>query len=288
MVRSRLTLIASIASLLLPRPAAAEGHAEPRPPRKLSIVPFYAPEQLWRLYSPLVEFLRQETGEPWELALQPGHEALVDAFCAGGIDLAVLGPVPLARVNRRCGGVPFLVALGAEGDATYRSVLLTADPAVTSVAGLRAKEVGFFRGSTAAHVVPARMLADAGLEPDAYRPVWLESQDRLVAALLAGRISAAGVKSALYERVKDEAGLRLLGTSGPLPNFSVVASPSLPPAARERIAAALLRLRPAQRAADAERVRSWDDELRHGFVRATPEHLAAARALQELAEGHGP
>ena len=274
--------IALLAALAV-APRAGGGAEFPRSPpaRKVAIVPFYAPEQMWRLYAPFVEYLRRETGEPWELALHPSHEAILADLCAGRVDVALLGPVPLARLGRRCGGVPLLVALGPGGDPTYRSVLLTADPAVGSVEALRGKEVGFFRGSTAAHVVPVKLLADAGLPPGSYRPVYLESQDRLVAALLAGKISASGVKSALHERFRGEPGLRVLRTSGPLPNFAFAA---LPPAAGslERFRAALLRLRPRERAADAELVQAWDDEIHHGFVPPGDEYLAAVRALGEL------
>lgn len=285
MRRPRIALLAPLGALFACALAQPGRAAAPDPaPRRLAVVPFYAPEQMWRHYSPLVEFLRRETGERWELSLPPDHAALVDAFCAGEVDVALLGPVPLGRVNRRCGGLPFLVALGPSGAPTYRSVLVTADPAVTSVAALRGKPVGFFRGSTAAHVVPAQLLAEAGLEPGSYRPVFLESQDRLVAALLAGKISGAGVKSALYRRFEREPGLRQLQTSGPLPSFSFAALPAFPAASRERFAAALLRLRPRERPADAERVRSWDDELRHGFVRSTPAHLHAVLALQALTD----
>jgi phosphonate transport system substrate-binding protein len=163
-------------------------------------------------------------------------------------------------------------------------VLLTADPAVTSVAALRGKEVGFFRGSTAAHVVPVRLLGDAGLSPESYRPVFLESQDRLMTALLAGKISAAGVKSALYERFRSEPGLRVLATSEPLPNFAFAALQSSPRGRLERFAAALRRLKPAERTADAELVRSWDDEIRHGFVAPAADYLPAVRALDEATE----
>jgi phosphonate transport system substrate-binding protein len=270
-------------SLVAPRAAPAVPEAQPAP-RRLAVVPFYSAEQIWRLYTPFVEFLRRETGERWELTLHPTHDALVEEFCAGRVDLALLGPMPLARVVKRCGGEPVLVALGPGGTPSYRSVLLTTDPAASTVRALRGKEIGFFRGSTAAHVVPMKLLEDAGLAPGSYRPVFLESQDRLVAALLAGKVSAAGVKSALYQRVEKEQGLRVLATSGPLPNFTFAALPALPAATRERLTAALLRLRPQSRAADAELVKGWDDEIRHGFVRPTPEHLAAVLELQEVTE----
>ena len=188
----RLTIaLAIVLTIGLPTPGAA-GPA-PAPVRKLAVVPFYAPEHMWRLYTPFVEFLRRETGEAWELSLHPSHEALREDFCAGRVDVALLGPVPLGRIHRQCAGAPLLVALGPAGVSTYHAVIVTADPAIATLDALRGKEVGFFRGSTAAHAVPVRLLANAGLAPGSYRSVWLEGQDRLMGAVLARKVSAAGL-----------------------------------------------------------------------------------------------
>ncbi len=263
---------------------AASPVAPPAPGRSLAVIPFYAPERMWTVYAPVVEYLRRETGEAWSLTLPATHEELIEELCAGRIDVALIGPVPLGRANLRCGAVPFLVPLGPGGAPVYESVLLTSDPAVGSIEALRGKEIGFMRGSTAAHVLPVTMLAEAGLDRASYVPVFLESQDRLMAALLARRISAAGVKSALHRRFRDEPGLRVLRTSGPLPNFAFVSLPSLPKPTRERVSAALLRLRPLERADDAALVKGWDDEIRNGFVRPPPDYLSAVLALRERTE----
>lgn len=273
-------LALAVGAILFAAPAAA---AEPAT-RTLGVIPFYAPERMWTLYSPLVEHLGRATGEPWKLALRGDHAAVIDDLCFGRVDVALLGPVPLGRANRRCGATPFLVALGANGAPDYRSVLLTADPAITSVAGLRGKRIGFFKGSTAAHVAPAQLLSEAGLPPGSYTAVFLESQDRLMSALLAGKIQAAGVKSALHKRFEREPGLRVLATSAPLPNFAFAALPSFGRQARERFAGALLRLRPRERPADAETVKSWDDEVKNGFVEPAPGYLPAVLSLQGVTE----
>lgn len=283
---------AALSALLLASPRASAPAERPAPaPRTFAVVPFYAPERMWLLYSPFVEHLGRATREPWRLAVHPSHEALIDDLCAGKVDVALLGPVPLARANHRCGAVPFLVVLGADGSPTYRSVLLTTDPEVTSTEQLRGREIGFFQGSTAAHVLPVQMLTEAGLPPASYQAAFFESQDRLMTALLAKKVAAAGVKSALFDRFAKEPGLRRLQSSAPLPSFSFAARPSLAPAARERFASALLRLQPRTRRADAEVVKRWDDELRNGFVRPAPAFLPSVLALQEATErvlGHGP
>lgn len=282
--RSALCACALALTLAAAPPVAAAADSAAPAVRTLAAIPFYAPERMWQLYEPLVDYLTRAAGEKWELKLFPNHETMIEGVCAGTVDVTLLGPVPLGRVNRKCGAVPILVALGKDGQPVYHSMLLTADPAVTSVAGLRGRKVGFLKGSTAAHVLPLRMLGDAGLGPGAYQPVFLESQDRIVTALLAHEIDGAGVKEALYRRFQGEPALRLLQTSEALPNFAFVTLPSQPAEVRERFAAALLKLHPFESGRDAETVKGWDDEVRNGFTRPAPDFLPAVLGLADVAE----
>jgi len=244
----------------------------------LAVVPFYSPEKMWLLYSPVVEYLRKSTGQPWELMLCHNHDEFVDAICDGRATAALAGPVPLGRAYHRCGARPFLVALDKHGKPSYRSVILTNESALTSLADLKGKKVGFFKGSTAAHIVPAKMLIDAGLSPSAIRPVFLDSQDRLISALLGGEIAAAGVKEALYQKFRKE-GLHVVATSGKLPNFALCASPTVSPKSRERLMTALLSLKPSTHRHDAETVKNWDDEVKNGFIVPDNEFLPLALTL---------
>jgi ABC-type phosphate/phosphonate transport system substrate-binding protein len=284
-VPTKLLAVALGTSLLLaPALAIAAAPAPPTRTRRLAVVPFFSPELMWRLYAPLVDHLSRETGETWTLVLPASHAAFDDAVCGGTVDVALVGPAPLARLNRRCALLPFLVALGPDGRADYHSMLVTASPEVTSVAALRGKRIAFFKGSTAAHVVPAKLLADAGLGPGSYQPLFLESQDRVMTAVLTGKAAGGGVKSALYRRFAGEPSLRLLQTSGALPNFAFGALPATPKAVRERVSAALLRLHPRESPVDAGRVKDWGDEIKNGFVTPPPGFLDAALELLKSSE----
>ncbi len=255
-------------------PAFAEVSGAATTPRTLAVIPFYAPERIWQFYTPFIEYLRRETGEPWELKLYPNHDTMIEGVCAGEVDVALLGPVPLARVNSKCGVVPFLVPNGKDGKPTYRSMVITSETGITTLAGLRGKKIGFFKGSTAAHIVPTKMLRDAGLEPGSFEPVFLESQDRIMTGLLTHEVSGAGVKETLYRRFEKEP-VHLLQASEDLPNFSFSALPAQPPERRERFVAALLKLKPLEKPADAATVKGWDDEIKNGFAPPTPDFLPA-------------
>jgi phosphonate transport system substrate-binding protein len=258
--------------LLLPGPVGAENRQSLPSRYTVAVIPFYSPEKIWLLYSPLIEYLKKTTGHPWELKLYPNHDALIEDLCGGQIGVALLGPVPLGRANRKCDVVPLVVALSMDDKPTYRSVIVTSDSAVTTLDGVRGKKFGFFKGSTAAHIVPAKLLKDAGLGMEAVVPVFLESQDRIMTALLTREISAAGVKETLYRKFEREP-LRVLTISGPLPNFAFSALPSLPSRVREPFVQALLRLKPHTNARDAKMMKGWDDEIRNGFMLPAQDYL---------------
>lgn len=270
--------------LLFPLGAGAETPPAPPSPSSaytLAVIPFYSPEKIWLLYEPFIQYLRSETGLPWELKLFPDHKSLLHDVCNGTVGISLLGPVPMGRANQTCGLEPFVVALDKDGNPSYRSVVLTSDPEVTSLKLMRGRKFGVFKGSTAAHILPLKMLKDAGLGTEAIQEEFYLSQDRIMTALLSKEISAAGVKEALYRKFKNEP-LRVLQTSDPLPNFSFCALPSLPAVIRERFIAVLLKLQPLANADDAEVVKGWDDEIKNGFMLPTQEYLASVRKLHAI------
>ena len=125
-VRLTIATLSLLGLLAVPcRTLAADAFAPARDTHTLAVIPFYSPERMWQLYTPFIDYLRRETGEPWELKLYPNHEAMVAGVCRGEVDVTLLGPAPLGRVNRACGVVPILVPLGKEGKPLYHSMLLT-------------------------------------------------------------------------------------------------------------------------------------------------------------------
>lgn len=280
-----LPLAVSLLLLLLPGFGAAQRASSPPAGRDseytISVIPFYSPEKIWTLYAPFVDFLRESTGKPWELKLYASHDKLIEGLCDGKVSLALLGPVPLGRVMEKCGAEPITVALGRDGTPFYRSILVTSDPAINSVEGLRDKKVGMFKGSTAAHVVPRKLLREAGLGNGEFVPVFYEGQDHIVNALLARQISGAGLKEGLFKKFKGE-GLRALKASEPLPNFAFAAAPGLSGATRKLFTETLLRLHPATSESDAKRMATWDDEIRNGFITPTASFNSSIKELLAL------
>lgn len=276
-----LCLIASpLASL---RAAEAEPAAAPTADSEytLTVIPFYGAEKIWALYTPFIDFLKQSTGKPWSLKLFSTHKAVIDGLCSDQVALALLGPVPMARVMEQCQAQPVAVALGKDGTPFYHSVIVSTDPAVSSLDRLRAKRIGFFKGSTAAHILPRAMLRQSGLNTADFIPVFYEGQDQIVNALLTRQVVAAGLKETLFAKFKDD-GLRALAISEPVPNFAFAAAPNARPETKKLFADTLLRLKPTANTSDQQQMAAWDDEIKNGFTPPTDTFRAAVRDLLAL------
>ncbi len=265
---------------------SASAVAEQKPAQKkeqgseytLTVIPYYAPDKLWVKFAPLVEYLRKTTNRPWELKLYPSHDMTIDALCSGDVSFALLGPVPAARSIEKCGVVTAVVAINADGNPYFHSVIVTADPSIASLAHLKDRKFGLFKGSTVAHIVPIRMLRSAGLGKHDIKPVFFEGQDRIMNALIAGEVSAAGMKDTLYKRFQ-ESRLRVLIRSEPLPNFAFTAGPNISSSTKELFARALLRLKPGKNEPDRKLMQEWDDEIKNGFMPPTPSYQPSVMNL---------
>lgn len=253
----------------------------PLSPYTLTVIPYYSPEKIWVKFAPFIEYLRKETGHPWELKLYHNHPSLLKGLCSGEVSFALLGPVPLGRAITQCNAGIVAVALGKDGRPYYRSVILTGDPAVRSLEALKGRRFALFKGSTAAHVLPLRMLRDAGLKEGDYTPVFYESQDRIMNALLGREVAGAGVKESLYLKFRNEA-LLPLKASEALPGFALASGPSVGAAAQKLLAGALIRLDPKTSANDRQLMQDWDDEIRHGFVAPPPDYRASVLNVLSL------
>lgn len=248
----------------------------------ITVIPFFSPEKIWALYTPFIDFLKQSTGKPWSLKLFPTHKTLINALCSNQVSFALLGPVPLGRVIAQCNAEPIVVAISNDGTPFYRSIIVSTDPAVTSLEKLRGKRFGFFKGSTAAHILPRQILQQSELNNDVV-PVFYEGQDHIVNALMRRQVTAAGLKESLFNRFKDN-GFRVLAISDPAPNFAFAAAPGASSESKKLFADRLLRLAPAANDSEQKIMAGWDAEIRHGFIPPTSAFRNAVKDLLSLTD----
>jgi len=287
-VRRDVTLIVVLVlALLVPGLAAQEkdgGKSET--PHQFGVVSFYSPRMMYLKYQPLVDYLSEYTGRPWELHINTSYQQTVDELCSGELTAAYLGPLTYVRAHAECGAEPIL-RLQTSGRDTYRSYILVRDDSpVREVADLQGKRFGFGSAlSTSSHLVPRAMLVKAGVDLGVgTQCLYFEHHERAARAVLTGEADACGVRDIVGEKFLGR-GLRILARSRPIPNFPFVISPSGSDEIRRQIVRALVEL-PKKDSGIARRMAAWDEELARGFVSSNDAEYEMVRTLAE--EVFGP
>ena len=83
----------------------------------------YTPRLMYLKYQPLVDYLGEHTGRPWELRISTSYQQTAEELCAGKLTAAYLGPWTYVRAHEACGAEPVL-RLQTAGRETYRSYIL--------------------------------------------------------------------------------------------------------------------------------------------------------------------
>ncbi len=263
---------------------SGRGTASDDAPSRLGVVSFYNPRSMYVKYQPLVDYLSEHTGGPWELAVSASYQEAVDELCAGRVALAYLGPLSYARAHAECGAEPLLRLQTRGSDVFHSDILVRSDSPFESLEDLAGHRIGFGDVlSTSSHLVPRAMLQSAGLE--AGRDVacrYFGQHERAARAVLMGEVEACGVRDVIGDLFLHR-GLRRLARSGPIPAYPWVVPPDSSGRDREALAAVLVRF--PGRAQPRRSEERWDLELTGGFTAAADADYDVVRRLAERVFG---
>lgn len=151
------------------------------------------------------------------------------ALLANELDFAMAGPSEYLLLKARANAVPIAGVTRSD----YYSVFVTlADSDVATLADLKGKKIAMWsEGATAGHIVPTKMLLDAGLQTDAYEALMLGKDG--VDALLSGEVDAWVTSHTRYQKNLTQLGrkddVKIVAQGEPLPPDIFVANPNLDP-----------------------------------------------------------
>lgn len=243
MIRPFLRALAALAFAL------SAGHASADPVFRITVIPDESPTELARKAAPLVHYLEARLGTHVEFTPVTDYPAAVEALVAHKVDLAWFGGFTLVQARQRSGGkvVPLVQR---EEDQHFRSVFITADPAIQSLADLRGKDFSFgAQSSTSGHLMPRHFLNEAGFDVDKgfHRVAFSGAHDATVAAVAGGKVQAGVLNISVWERLVSEhrvdpARVRVFHTTPPFHDYNWSVNADLPPATREKLQKAFLDL----------------------------------------------
>jgi phosphonate transport system substrate-binding protein len=216
---------------------------------RVTAIPDESPTELARKAAPLIKYLEGKLGMKVEYTPVTDYAAAVETLVNRKVDLAWFGGFTFVQANVRSGGKVIPLAQREE-DTRFRSVFITSDPAIKTLADLKGKDVSFgSASSTSGHLMPRSFLLQAGLNPeqDFKRVAFSGAHDATIAAVAAGKVQAGALNISVWEKFVaegkvDTTKVHVFFTTPPYYDYNWTVHADMPAALREKLTQALLAL----------------------------------------------
>ena len=216
---------------------------------RITAIPDESPTELARKAEPLIRYLESRLGVKVEYTPVTDYAAAVEALVNRKVDMAWFGGFTFVQASVRSGG-KVIPLVQREEDEKFRSVFITVDPAIKTLADLRGKDLSFgSQSSTSGHLMPRSALLAAGIDPDrdCHRVAYSGAHDATVAAVASGKVQAGALNVSVWEKLVaekkvDTTKLRVFFTTAPYYDYNWSVHADLPAALREKLTQALLAL----------------------------------------------
>jgi phosphonate transport system substrate-binding protein len=228
---------------------SAAGIAHAQQVLRVTAIPDESPTELARKAAPLMKYLEGKLGMKVEYTPVTDYAASVEALVNRNVDLAWFGGFTFVQAHARSGGKA-LPIVQREEDEKFRSVFITADPAIKTLADLKGKDVSFgSQSSTSGHLMPRSFLLQAGVDPDKdfRRVAYSGAHDATIAAVAAGKVQAGALNISVWEKFVaekrvDTAKVAVFYTTPAYYDYNWTVHADMPAALREKLTQALLAL----------------------------------------------
>ena len=218
---------------------------------RVTAIPDESPTELARKAAPLVKYLEAKLGMKVEFTPVTDYAAAVETLVSRKIDLAWFGGFTFVQANARSGG-KVIPLVQREEDEKFRSVFITSDPDIKTLADLKGKDVSFgSQSSTSGHLMPRSFLLQAGVDPDKdfRRVAFSGAHDATIAAVAGGKVQAGALNISVWDRFVadkkvDTSKVRVFYTTPPYYDYNWTVSADMPAALRDKITQAFLSLSP--------------------------------------------
>ena len=246
-LHARLTRRALLAATVL---SAATARAQGTPGVfRVTAIPDESPTELARKAAPLMKYLEQRIGMKVEFTPVTDYAAAVEAIANSQVELAWFGGFTFVQAKERSGG-KVIPLVQREEDEKFRSVFITTNDAIKSLADLKGRTFTFgSQSSTSGHLMPRSFLLAAGIDPDRdmKRVAYSGAHDATVAAVASGKVDAGALNISVWDKLVadkkvDPARVRVFFTTAPYFDYNWTVRSDMAPALRERITKAFLDL----------------------------------------------
>ncbi len=216
---------------------------------RVTAIPDESPTELARKAEPLVKYLESKLGMKVEFTPVTDYAAAVETLVNRKVDMAWFGGFTFVQANARSGG-KVIPLVQREEDEKFRSVFITSDPLIKTLADLKGKDVSFgSQSSTSGHLMPRSFLLQAGVDPDKdfHRVAYSGAHDATIAAVAAGKVQAGALNISVWDKFVadkkvDTSKVHVFFTTPPYYDYNWSVHADMPAALREKLTQALLGL----------------------------------------------
>lgn len=219
---------------------------------RVTAIPDESPTELARKAAPLVKYLEDKLAMKVEFTPVTDYAASVEALVNKKVDLAWFGGFTFVQASVRAAaqGGKVVPLVQREEDERFKSVFITSDPAIKSLADLKGKDVSFgSQSSTSGHLMPRSFLLQAGVDPDKdfKRVAYSGAHDATIAAVASGKVQAGALNGSVWEKFVadkkvDTEKVRVFYTTPPYYDYNWTVHADMPAALREKLTQAFLAL----------------------------------------------
>ena len=182
---------------------ALAGVAQAQQVFRVTAIPDESPTELARKAAPLVKYLEQKLGMKVEFTPVTDYAAAVEAMANKQVDLAWFGGFTFVQAQQRSGG-KVIPLVQREEDAKFRSVFITTNNSIKTLADLKGHTLSFgSQSSTSGHLMPRSYLLAGGVDPDRdlKRVAYSGTHDATVAAVASGKVDAGALNISVWEKL---------------------------------------------------------------------------------------
>ncbi len=216
---------------------------------RVTAIPDESPTELARKAAPLVKYLEGKLAMKVEFTPVTDYAAAVETLVNKKIDLAWFGGFTFVQANVRSGG-KVIPLVQREEDERFKSVFITAEPGINSLADLKGKDVSFgSQSSTSGHLMPRSFLLAAGINPDKdfKRVAFSGAHDATIAAVASGKVQAGALNISVWDKFVadkkvDTSKVRVFYTTPPYYDYNWTVHADMPAALRDKLTQAFLAL----------------------------------------------
>lgn len=236
-------------------------------------LPYFSNAKVLEDFLPMVNYLEEALGETIVFHYETRYDQLVTAFKENKIDIAYVGPLPLAQLQKTSSqALPIVTFHEADGQKGYRCVLVK----FANDAPMKAPTIALTQPLSTCGYVKTKELVQTAFHQDldTLRYRYVGSHDEVALSILRGDFHSGGMKESIAKEYAS-LGIEIIEKTALIPGFTLVANTkTLTPQQITQIQQTLL-LTPK------ERYTTWGKDISHGMSKCDPEALRSLNALLE-------